>query len=114
MGILRFEVLLLEEAERFLEEIDPKAKRKFLVQLKRATESLDPKIFKKLDGTLWEFRMEHARLQHRLIAFWDKKGNGLALVIATHGFIKKTDKVPLKELDRAYRIRSNYYLEKND
>jgi hypothetical protein len=37
----------------------------------------------------------------------------LALVVTTHGFIKKTDKVPGKELERAYRIRNDYYSDKD-
>lgn len=114
MSIIRFEILLLEEAERFLTEIDPKAKKKLLIQLKKSTDHIDPKIFKKLDDTLWEFRVEYNRLQYRLMAFWDKRGNELALVIATHGFIMKTDKIAGKEFDRAYRIRSIYYSEKDE
>lgn len=114
MSIIRFKVLLLEEAENFLTEIDPKARKKILVQLKKSTGHIDPKIFKKLDDTLWEFRVEFNRLQYRLLAFWDKQGSEPALVIATHGFVKKTDKVPGKEFERAYRIRAIYYTEKDE
>lgn len=31
------------------------------------------------------------------------------LVIATHGFIKKVDKVPVNEIDRAVRIKDKYF-----
>jgi hypothetical protein len=31
------------------------------------------------------------------------------LVIATHGFIKKDDKIPSKEIERATRLRSRYF-----
>lgn len=84
-----------------------------LLRLKEAQTRLDPKIFKKLDDTLWEFRLEYNRLQYRLLAFWDRRGDKLALVVATHGFIKKTDKVPGREMDRAYKIRSDYYSDEN-
>ena len=33
-------------------------------------------------------------------------------VLATHGFIKKVDKVPSKEIDRAVKIRTTYFESK--
>jgi len=33
-------------------------------------------------------------------------------VIATHGFIKKTDKVPANEIERAENIRKKYFEQK--
>jgi hypothetical protein len=33
-------------------------------------------------------------------------------VIATHGFIKKVDKVPAKEIDRAVRLKERYFENK--
>lgn len=41
-----------------------------------------------------EFRTKYAGLQIRLLAFWDKTDSKETLVIATHGFIKKVDKIP--------------------
>jgi hypothetical protein len=43
------------------------------------------------------------------LAFWDKSDNSKTLVIATHGFVKKIDKVPGGEIDRAIRIRAKYF-----
>lgn len=43
-------------------------------------------------------------------AFWDKDKK--ALVICTNGFIKKTKKLPVKELSKAKRIRSEYFKKK--
>lgn len=51
---------------------------------------------------------KYAGLQIRLLAFWDKKNNKETLVIATHGFIKKVDKVPTNEIDRAVALRDKY------
>jgi hypothetical protein len=34
------------------------------------------------------------------------------LVIVTHGFIKKVDKVPTKEIERAENLRKKYFEEK--
>jgi hypothetical protein len=48
-------------------------------------------------------------LQIRLLAFWDESDNKETLVIATHGFIKKVDKIPTKEIDRAIRLKDRYF-----
>ena len=50
--------------------------------------------------------------QIRFLAFWDKTDNKETLVIATHGFIKKVDKVPANEIDRAVRLRDKYFNNK--
>jgi hypothetical protein len=60
----------------------------------------------------WEFRIKYAGLQVRLLAFWDKTDNRKTLVIATHGFIKKVDKVPAKEIERAMRLKGKYFESK--
>jgi len=74
-----------------------------------AEQTNDPKLFKKLQNDIWEFRTIYAKLQIRFLAFWDKSDNKKTLVIATHGFIKKTDKIPTNEIDRAVKIRLKYF-----
>ena len=54
-------------------------------------------------------RAESKKLQYRLIAFWDKRNGKNTLVICTHGFIKKTDKVPSKELQKARDLMVQYF-----
>ena len=48
-------------------------------------------------------------LQIRLLAFWDKSDNKKTLVIATHGFVKKVEKVPKNEIEKAMRLRDKYF-----
>jgi len=36
-----------------------------------------------------------------------------ALVVATHGMVKKTQKTPKKEIEKAERIRQEYFNDKN-
>ena len=43
---------------------------------------------------------------------YDKTDNKETLVIATHGFVKKADKVPGQEIDRAVRIKDRYFNNK--
>ena len=65
-----------------------------------------------LEGTdLWEFRTLYSGIKYRLLAFYDKDAK--ALIITTHGFIKKTQKTPSKEIKRAETIRKEYYNQKN-
>lgn len=71
-------------------------------------------LFKKLDDTdIWEFRTQYGGIQYRLLAFWDKVNGTDTLVIATHGFIKKTQKTPPKEIAKAEEIRTRYFNAKD-
>jgi phage-related protein len=46
------------------------------------------------------------------LAFWDKTNKTDTLVIATHGIVKKTNKMPAKEIDKADKIRKAYFNNK--
>jgi phage-related protein len=105
----KFDVEFLEEAREFLISIDAKAREKLIYNLDKAKILNDPKVFKKLDGDIWEFRAESRKLQYRLLAFWDKRDGNNTLVICTHGFIKKVDKVPGTEIEKAKAIMKLYF-----
>jgi hypothetical protein len=107
-----FETIFLEEADEFISQLDPKTIKKILYNIDLAEQTNDPKLFKKLQSDIWEFRTKFAGLQIRLLAFWDKTDNKETLVIATHGFIKKVDKVQVSEIDRALRLRDKYFSSK--
>jgi phage-related protein len=104
-----FQTRFLDEADRFIATLDPKAIRKLFYNIDLAEQSNDPKLFKKLQKDIWEFRTVFAGLQIRLLAFWDKDNETETLVFATHGFIKKADKVPANEIERAINIRKKYF-----
>ena len=104
-----FSILLSTEVEEFLDSIDEKARNKILYNIDKAKSTVDPKIFKKLTQEIWEFRTKYGSLQYRLFAFWDKRDNKNTLVIATHGIIKKTQKTPKEEIEKAMRIREYYF-----
>ena len=104
-----FETRFLEEADEFISQLDPKTIRKIFYNIDLAEQTNDPKLFKKLQLDIWEFRTKYGGLQIRLLAFWDKSDRKQTLVIATHGFIKKVDKVPGNEIDRATRLRDKYF-----
>ena len=107
-----FETKFLEEADQFISGLDRKTVKKIFYNIDLAEQTNDPKLFKKLQNDIWEFRTKFAGLQIRLLAFWDKTENKETLVIATHGFVKKVDKVPASEIDRAVKLRDKYFNNK--
>lgn len=107
-----FKTRFLEEADQFLAQLDPKAIKKLFYNIDLAEQTNDPKLFKKLQKEIWEFQVRHNGLQIRLLAFWDKTEPTETLVFATHGFIKKVDKVPANEITRAENIRKQYFERK--
>ena len=107
-----FQTKFLEDANKFIAELDTKSVRKVFYNIDLAEQTNDPKLFKKLKNDIWEFRTKYAGLQIRLLAFWDKTDGADTLVIATHGFIKKVDKVPKNEIVRAVKIRKSYFENK--
>ena len=109
----KFEVLYSEEADAFLEKQSEKVRAKILYNIAKATYTNDPKLFKKLENTdIWEFRTLFDTIQYRLLAFWDKRDGKNTLVIATHGFVKKTQKTPKGEIDHAQNIKDIYFNQK--
>lgn len=54
---------------------------------------MDKEPFKKLENSeIWEFRTLFNGICYRLFAFWDTEIE--ALIVATHGMVKKTQKTP--------------------
>ncbi len=107
----KFEVIFLEEAMKFLEGLDEKTREKVIYNIDKSRYVNDPRLFKKLTSEIWEFRTRFKKMQHRLFAFWDKRGDEETLVVSTHGMVKKTDKIPKKELEKAERIMQAYFDE---
>lgn len=107
-----FKTEFFPEVKEFLKTVDNKAVAKIFWNLDLAERTNDPKLFKKLTDDIWEFRTLYHGLQYRLLAFWDKTNTTQTLVIATHGIIKKKDKMPSKEIEKAETIRKNYFNQK--
>jgi phage-related protein len=109
----KFEVLYSEEADAFLANQTDKVRAKILYNVHKASFSNDPKLFKKLENTdIWEFRTLFDSIQYRLLAFWDKRNGLKTLVIATHGFVKKSQKTPPQEIHHAQSIKEIYFNQK--
>jgi len=108
----KFDVILLGEVWDLLDSIDEKSKDKILYNIDKAKYVNNPELFKKLDELIWEFRTKYKMNYYRLLSFWDKADKTETLVIATHGIIKKTDKIPKAEIEKAKAIMKQYFEQK--
>jgi phage-related protein len=104
-----FDVELLEEAQVFLENLGEKERNKIFYNIRKAQYINDNELFKKLNENIWEFRTLYNSKSYRLFAFWDKTKKNQTVVISTHGLLKKTQKTPTKEIDKAERMRIEYF-----
>ena len=106
-----FDIEYLQEATEFISNLEPACQKKALYCITYAQQAKDPEVFKKLTGSnIWKFRFIHKRRKYRLFAFWDKEIK--SYVVCTHGIVKKTDKTPQKEIDKAEKIRIEYFKQK--
>ena len=107
----RFNVIYMDEAVKFLESLDEKVRGKITYNIGKAMLVIDKELFKKMgDSDIWEFRTLYGGRSYRLLAFWDTDEE--TLVIATNGFVKKTQKTPLKEIAKAEELRKLYFNSK--
>jgi len=105
----KFDVILLGEVWDLLETIDEKSKDKILYNIDKAKYVNDPELFKKIDELIWEFRTKYKKANYRLFSFWDKTDKTDILVVATHGIVKKTEKIPKVEIEKAKAIMNQYF-----
>lgn len=106
-----FDIVLSEEAKAFLDALPEKTRDKIYCNIHRVQKGeLSNTLFKKLKGTeIWEFRTKYNKIAYRLLSFWDTDKN--VLVIVTHGFVKKSQATPGKEIKRAETYRNNYIIK---
>jgi phage-related protein len=111
---LKFEVRFFHAAEKFLFSLHEKHQRKLIYNIEQAQVNRDPKLFKKIEGDIWEFRANCAGIQYRFLAFWFEQDKQKPQVFITHGFVKKTSKIPSSEIDRAIQIRRQHFNSLNN
>ena len=66
--------------------------------------------FKHMEGIegLYEIRVQHSSDIFRIFCFFDEG----KLIVLANGFQKKTQKTPKKEIEKALKIREEYYADK--
>jgi phage-related protein len=94
--------------EEFLDSLPSKVAQKviWVLKLVEDLERVPPQYFCKLADTedIWEFRIKLGSNIYRVLGFWDANQ-----VVLTHGFIKKTQKTPPQEIDRAESYRKDHF-----
>ena len=106
------QVILSSEADAFVRRQPLKAQQKIAYNVRKLESGvLDKELFKKLEGSdIWELRTSWCGICYRLFAFWDTEQE--TLIVATHGFAKKTQKTPVKEIKKAQKLREQYFNDK--
>jgi phage-related protein len=94
--------------EEFLDSLSGKVAQK-IVWVLRLLEDMDivpVSYFKKLAGTedIWECRIQFGSNAYRIFCFFLNNS-----VVLTHGFIKKSQKTPAREIERAEAYRRDFF-----
>lgn len=108
----RIRVAFMDAASEFVSSLPEKAQKKITYNLlKIEGGEIDKELFKKLESSeIWELRTLFNGMSYRLFAFWDTEIE--ALVVATHGIVKKTQKTPKREIEKAEKLREEYFNDK--
>jgi putative addiction module killer protein len=85
-----------------------KDKIDYVLQIVISVQRVPTKFFKHLEDGIYEIRIEVGSNIYRIFAFFDDN----KLVVLLHGFQKKTQKTPRKEIERAKKLRKDYYDDK--
>jgi len=90
-------------AQEFIEDLEEPDEKKLVALLRRTADNGLPRNkekFKHLKDKICEFKS----YQVRILCFLDEN----KLIILTHGFIKKQDKTPRSEIERAQKLMEDY------
>lgn len=98
----------------FLRSLSPKIRQKVsnIFDIIETVEIVPSRHLRHIEGTdgLYEIRVQFGSDILRVFCFFDTG----KLVILLTGFIKKTQKTPKREIDRAVRLMKEYYKEKEE
>jgi len=108
---MNIQIEFLYDAKEFLDALDEKSKKKILFDINKTKAGLRGEWFRKMSGTddIWEFRTFFNKTYYRIFAFWDTRNHKQTLVVCTHGLIKKTDKTPDNDIEKAERLKQEYF-----
>jgi phage-related protein len=96
----------------WMDSLDDERAKAVAIGIKFFEEYPNPRIpskfFEKVTEHLWEIKTHYGKEQFRLLSFMD----GDAIIIALHGFAKKSMALRRQDLDLAEARRKNYLLRK--
>ena len=91
----------------FIKSLDVKLRVKVVASLHLLEEygiyAREP-LSKHLEEGIFEIRIKESKILVRILYFFDDE----KIIIATHGFVKKTRKTPRREIKHAKQIREQY------
>ncbi len=94
--------------KELLDSLDGKAAQKIIwvLNLLEDMDNIPSLYFKKLIGSdgIWECRIKYGSNIYRIFCFMLDN----SCVVLTHGFIKKTQKTPASEIERAKKYKSDF------
>jgi len=85
-----------------------KTKIDYVMHIIMTVEIIPKKFFKHVEDGIYEIRIQSGSNIYRVFSFFDEG----KLIILLHGFTKKTQKLPRKEIDKAVKLRRVYYESK--
>jgi len=77
----------------------------YVLHIVMTVERVPTKFFKHVEDGIYEIRIKSGSDIFRIFSFFDEG----KLVILLHGFTKKTQKLPRKQIDKAVQLRRAYY-----
>ncbi|MCK4910228.1 MAG: type II toxin-antitoxin system RelE/ParE family toxin [Thermodesulfovibrionales bacterium] len=96
----------------FLDSLSGKVAQKvtWVLKLLEDLDAVPSTYFKKLTGTeeIWECRIAFSSNAYRIFCFFA----GNSVVVLTHGFMKKSQKTPKSEIEKAEADRKDYLLRR--
>ena len=101
-----------EPVREFIESLQPKQAQRvaWVLEIIEDLKIVPRQYFKKLVNTddIWEIRVQAGNNIFRILSFFD----GAKLIIACHGFAKKNQKVPQKEILIAEQRKNDHFRRK--
>lgn len=95
--------------QEFLDSLDDDTAKKitFVLKIIRELPVIPKTYFKNLTGIkdIYECRIIFKSNIYRLLCFFDKDNT----IVISHGFIKKTNKTPKIEIEKAIQYKNNYF-----
>lgn len=96
--------------EKFIADLTEKEIKKldYIISLLETEDRLPVKFIKYLRDSLYELRMEYNSNIYRVFFIFDED----RIVVLFNGFLKKSQKTPENEIERALKIKEAYYADK--
>ncbi len=103
-------ILFGDYFQRFIATLNKKEllKLKYIVSLLETEDRMPVKFMRLIRDGLYELRMEYNSNIYRIFFIFDEN----KVVVLFNGFQKKTAKTPQREIEKALKIKEEYYASK--